>query len=71
VVDLVAAVQILSPPLFRFGMGLPSFEPGVEYRYAIGMGASLMLGWTALLLWADRQPIHLEAARALDEQVDL
>ena len=23
----------------------------------MGMGASLMLGWTALLLWADRLPV--------------
>ena len=23
----------------------------------MGMGASLMLGWTALLLWADRKPL--------------
>jgi hypothetical protein len=24
----------------------------------MGMGASLMLGWTALLLWADRSPME-------------
>jgi hypothetical protein len=24
----------------------------------MGMGASLMLGWTALLLWADRKPLE-------------
>lgn len=55
--DAVAAVQILYPPLFGFGMGLPAFHPGADYRYAMGMGASLMLGWTALLLWADRKPL--------------
>jgi hypothetical protein len=57
-VDCVAAVQMLSPRLFRFGMGLPGFEPGSDYRYAMGMGTSLMLGWIALLLWADRQPME-------------
>jgi len=46
----VAAVQMLYPPLFKFGMGLSGFNPGSDYRYAMGMGASLMLGWTALLL---------------------
>ena len=58
VVDAVAAVQMLHPPLFAFGMGFQEFHPGADYRYAMGMGASLMLGWTALLLWADRRPLE-------------
>jgi hypothetical protein len=58
VVDLLAAVQMLCPPLFGLAMGLPGFAPGIEYRYAMGMGASLMVGWTALLLWADRRPLE-------------
>jgi len=58
VVDAGAAVQMLHPPLFAWGMGLSSFEPGSDYRYAMGMGASLMLGWTALLIWADRKPME-------------
>jgi len=58
IVDAVAAAQMLWPPLFRLGMGLPGFTPGVEYHYAMGMGASLMIGWTALLLWADRKPVE-------------
>jgi len=58
VVDAVAAAQMLWPPLFRLGMGLPGFAPGVEYQYAMGMGASLMVGWTALLVWADRRPME-------------
>ncbi len=57
VTDAVAAAQMLYLPLFGFGMGLPAFHPGADYRYAMGMGASLMLGWTALLLWADRKPL--------------
>jgi hypothetical protein len=58
VVDAIAAVQMLCPPLFGFGMGLKGFNPGADYRYAMGMGASLMLGWTALLIWADRRPVE-------------
>jgi hypothetical protein len=42
IVDLIAGVQMAWPPLFA---------------YAMGMGASLMFGWTALLLWADRRPV--------------
>ena len=49
---------MLSPRLFAATNRLPDFHPGIEYRYAMGMGASLMLGWTALLLWADRKPVE-------------
>ena len=31
---------------------------GVEYRFALGLGAALMLGWTFLLIWADRKPLE-------------
>jgi hypothetical protein len=58
ILDALAALSMLSPPLFAATNGLPDFHPGVEYRYAMGMGASLMLGWTALLLWADRKPLE-------------
>lgn len=39
-------------------MLLPEFAHGAEYRYALGLGASLMLGWTILLIWADRRPLE-------------
>ena len=39
-------------------MLFPKFAHGVEYRYALGLGASLMLGWTILLIWADRKPLE-------------
>lgn len=58
IVDALAAVQMLVPSLFAFGMRKPGFAPGPDFRYAMGMGASLMLGWTALLLWADRRPLE-------------
>ena len=49
-----------------FGMQLKNFAPGADYRYAMGMGASLMLGWTALLIWADRKPIERRGHAAAD-----
>ena len=39
-------------------MLFPKVAYGVEYRYALGLGASLMLGWTFLLVWADRKPLE-------------
>jgi len=35
---------------------LSKYTPEVPYRYAMGLGGSLMFGWTVLLLWADRDP---------------
>ena len=58
VVDLAAGAQMLRPPLFAFGAGAAGFAPGADYRYAMDMGASLMFGWTALLVWADRKPVE-------------
>jgi len=58
IVDAGAALMMLSPRLFGWGMGVDGFAPGADYRHAMGMGAALMLGWTALLLWADRRPVE-------------
>jgi len=39
-------------------MLFPKIDSGSEYRYALGLGASLMFGWTLLLIWADRKPME-------------
>ncbi len=41
-----------------FRMLFPRPAYGAEYRYALGLAASLMLGWTFLLIWADRKPLE-------------
>lgn len=58
ILDALAALTMLFPDLFAFSGRLENFDPGADYRYAMGMGASLMIGWTALLLWADRKPME-------------
>jgi hypothetical protein len=58
IIDALAAVQMLSPKIFAVTNNLNNFQPAIEYRYAMGMGASLMAGWTVLLLWADRKPLE-------------
>jgi len=30
----------------------------IEYRNLMGLAASLMPGWTLLLIWADRKPVE-------------
>ena len=58
VTDAGAAVQMLFPQVFACAYRPNAFRPGPEYAFAMGMGASLMIGWTALLLWAARRPIE-------------
>ena len=58
VTDVLAAAAMLFPRLGAAVYGLSDFDPGVDYRYAMGTAASLMLGWTALLLWADRAALQ-------------
>jgi hypothetical protein len=65
VIDAVAAVEMLVPRLFAFANDLPGFAPGGDYRFAMRMGAALMLGWTVLLLWADRRPLARRGVLAI------
>lgn len=58
VADALAAIMMLFPKLGGVMYGISDFNPGDDYRYAMGMGASLMLGWTFLLIWADRRPLE-------------
>ena len=39
-------------------MLLPGRMGETEFRYPMGLGASLMFGWAALLLWAYRKPVE-------------
>lgn len=39
-------------------MLLPDRMGESEFRYSMGLGASLMFGWTALLLWANSRPME-------------
>ncbi len=56
IVDGIAAIAMLFPKLTHFFLGFESI-PDPAYRFAMGMGTALMLGWTVLLLWADQDPL--------------
>jgi hypothetical protein len=56
ITDGLALLPMLLPPMARL---LWSFDsPGAEYYFAIRYAASLMFGWTLLLLWAYQRPIE-------------
>jgi hypothetical protein len=62
VADAVAAVVMLSQAMLAHRSPLTTYVPEVPYRYAMGLAGSLMLGWTLLLIWADRRPLERRGA---------
>jgi len=58
VIDGFMVVPMLHPSVAGSMFGIENFNPGADYQYAMMIGASLMLGWTGLLIWADRKPIE-------------
>lgn len=58
VVDGLWAVALAWPELYGLLTGRPDFSPDPGQRIIFFVAASLMAGWTALLLWADRKPLE-------------
>ena len=46
-------------------MLFPSRMGATEFTYPMGLGASLMFGWTALLLWANMKPLERKGVLVL------
>jgi len=63
VTDGLAVLPWLSTALARMVWGMAG--AGGQYRLAAGYGASLMLGWTVLLVWAYQKPIERRFVAAL------
>lgn len=65
--DAAALVPMLIPAMARLLWGFE--DQSGAYRFAMGYGASLMLGWTVLLLWAYRRPLERAFVAALTKIV--
>jgi hypothetical protein len=63
VTDAVALVPMLVPPAAALLWGFDDVSGA--YRFAMGYGASLMLGWTVLLIWAYQRPLERRFVAAL------
>lgn len=59
--DALWAVGLFVPQVFGVLTGNPGFDPDLQVRLIMGIGGSLMTGWTMLLLWAVRKPIERRA----------
>lgn len=58
VTDALAAIVMIFPQLRTVIFGSGNFTITPEYRYALGLGAALMIGWTVLLIWGSLKPIE-------------
>jgi len=63
ITDALALIPMLSPSMASLLWGFQGTSG--SYRFAMGYGASLMLGWTMLLLWAYQRPIERRFVAAL------
>ena len=65
VLDGLVAVVMLVPSLeaLVWGFDEPMLDSG--YRFAMTFGAALMIGWTALLVWAAAKPVERRAVALL------
>ncbi|MGO8944424.1 MAG: hypothetical protein ACLQJ7_12210 [Syntrophobacteraceae bacterium] len=63
VTDALAIMPMLVPSVAKLLWGFDDVSGA--YRFAMGYGASLMLGWTALLIWAYQRPLERRVVAAL------
>ena len=56
IIDFIAAIPMLFPQFTGIAFGF-NVVPDPAYRYAMGIGGALMIGWTVLLVWADQNPL--------------
>ena len=58
ILDGLWVIPMYFPSLGAKIYGIEEMAFGGEFRYALAIGAALMLGWTFLLIWADRKPVE-------------
>lgn len=56
--DFLVFLDMIISIIFEFSLTIPNVSTEISYKYQTGTGAFLMLGWTFLLIWADRKPIE-------------
>ncbi len=58
ILDFLVFLDMMMSIIFEFSISIPNVSTDISYKYQTGTGAFLMLGWTFLLIWADRKPIE-------------
>ena len=65
IVDTLAFLEMLFPGGLQAALGQSGPHITMEFRLAQAFGAPLMIGWTVLLLWADRKPMERRGVLAI------
>ncbi len=63
--DALWAVALVHPSLYGILTGQPHLQTDLSLRLTMGIGASLMAGWTLLLAWAAKDPVERKAVLLL------
>ena len=63
ITDALAILPMLVPALAYIFWGFDNVSGA--YQFAMGYSASLMLGWTVLLIWAYQKPLERKVVAAL------
>jgi hypothetical protein len=58
ITDGLAAIIMIFPTWRIYIFGPDNVEITQAYRYSLGMGAALMVGWTILLFWGSIKPLE-------------
>ena len=58
ILDLLVFIDMIISVLFEFSISMVNVSTEISYKYQTTTGSFLMLGWTILLIWADRKPIE-------------
>ena len=61
IADFLWAIALVMPSLYGFLIGKPGFDPDAGTRSIMGIGATLMLAWSILLIWVQKKPIERRA----------
>ena len=64
-IDAFVAVQLLLPGFWASFDHLSTYTPNTTLNFALAIAGSLMFGWTALLIWADRKPLERKSVLLL------
>lgn len=59
--DALWSVALACPSLYGTLTGQPHLQIDLPLRLAMGIGASLMTGWTLLLAWTAKSPVERKA----------
>ena len=63
--DALWSVALVCPSLYGMLTGRPQLQTDLSLRLAMGVGASLMMGWTLLLAWTAKSPVERKAVLLL------